>query len=206
MSGGRRDLFALLGIPPDISSDRLRAAYEGAVESATRRGDWDRARELSAAFDALSANCRKAVYSGHGAHARRWDAAPAPTRGPRHRRERRATRRPPGSRRARRAARDAEMTARWHMRRPYRIAARLILWLTCAGTLASWLTASQRTAAWPVLAISAASPLLCWLGLTIAGQILRRRFQHLLEIVAWSSVAGLVVLIALLGLANSVQS
>ena len=92
------------------------------------------------------------------------------------------------------------------MRRPYRIAARLILWLTCASTLASWLTASQRPAAWPVLAISAASPLLCWLGLTIAGQILRRRFQHLLEIVAWSSVAGLVVLIALLGLANSVQS
>lgn len=205
VSGGSADLFALLGIAPDISNDRLRAAYEGAVESATRRGDWDRARELSAAFDALDASQRKAVYSGHGGHARRWETGPASTRRPRHRRERRAKRRPASSRQARRAARDAELTARWHMRRPYRIAARLILWLTCASTLASWQSSSQRQATWPVLAISAASPLLCWLGLTIAGQLLRRRFQYLLEIVAWSSVAGLVLLIAILSYANTAQ-
>jgi len=48
-----RNLFQLLGLPPDAEMSLVRYTYEQHVADATRRNDWSRAAKLSAAFDAL---------------------------------------------------------------------------------------------------------------------------------------------------------
>jgi hypothetical protein len=70
-----QDLYSMLGMPADTALERLRHAYEGAVDAAANRHDWARAKALSAAFDLLPASTRLAIYPGRERNARRWDDA-----------------------------------------------------------------------------------------------------------------------------------
>ena len=85
-------LHALLGLPATESAEGLKRAYEIEMARATRLLDFQRATELSTAFDELSASTRRSVFRGAEGHrrlrhpddygpgdrARLWTAAPQP--------------------------------------------------------------------------------------------------------------------------------
>lgn len=76
-----RDPYELLGVPRDASDERIRAAYELAVNRATRDGAFRYAAELSSAYDTISTSGRRALYERHGFTAireRSPGAAPPP--------------------------------------------------------------------------------------------------------------------------------
>jgi hypothetical protein len=60
------DLYGLLGLPRDVSPDRLRHQYEQRMAEAVRSHDHVRALALSKAFDALPLAARRSIYSGTG--------------------------------------------------------------------------------------------------------------------------------------------
>lgn len=60
------NLHAMLGLPDDVSTERLRYAYDQAMAAATQRGDRNRALALSQAFDALPASRRAQLYRPAG--------------------------------------------------------------------------------------------------------------------------------------------
>lgn len=65
MEQAESNAFAILvGASPDASPEQLRAAYDQAMQKATRAGDHSRALQLSRAFDALPARTRTSVYPG----------------------------------------------------------------------------------------------------------------------------------------------
>lgn len=204
------DLYAMLGLNSKISGEELRVAYEGAVKSATRRGDWHRARLLSSAFDNLATSMRCNVYSNHGRHAPKptWET-PDSNRGSRRSRPRRGAHgvhvqqtgfvHPQRNR----AARDAAITARWQMRRPYRVMAGVIIAMVAVVLLASMVQKSGLRAQWPLYATVAGCSLYGWLSFTVAGRRVRQRLGRALELVVWSTVAGLFVLILLLSVVNA---
>jgi hypothetical protein len=83
-----KDLYALLGVSPQMPADQLRYSYEQAVGAATRSGDLVRARVLLAAFEALPGERRRAMVGRRSVPAALGSV--------------RTTRRPPQRRRSRR--------------------------------------------------------------------------------------------------------
>jgi hypothetical protein len=93
-----KDPYELLGVPRDASDERIKAAYELAINRATRDGAIRYAAELSAAYDTISSARRRALYERHGFTAirerspgsapppRSWRAAPSDSTRERHRR------------------------------------------------------------------------------------------------------------------------
>lgn len=76
-----KDPYELLGVPRDASDERIRAAYELAINRATRDGAFRYAAELSTAYDTISSSQRRALYERHGFTAireRSPGAAPPP--------------------------------------------------------------------------------------------------------------------------------
>jgi hypothetical protein len=76
-----KDPYELLGVPRNASDERIRAAYELAVNRATRDGAFRYAAELSTAYDTISNARRRALYERHGVTALRErspGAAPPP--------------------------------------------------------------------------------------------------------------------------------
>jgi hypothetical protein len=69
-----RDLYGLLGLPHDTDIAHLRYVYEQHVADAVRSHNTARALQLSRAFDALSGDVRRAMYSGAGTRAPRFAA------------------------------------------------------------------------------------------------------------------------------------
>jgi len=61
-----RDLYSMLSISRDCSTEQLRTAYERAIDMATRSGDHSHMLALSKAYDALSATHRTSMYSALG--------------------------------------------------------------------------------------------------------------------------------------------
>jgi hypothetical protein len=61
-----KDPYELLGVPRDASDERIRAAYELAINRATRDGAIRYAAELSAAYDTVSSARRRELYERHG--------------------------------------------------------------------------------------------------------------------------------------------
>jgi hypothetical protein len=61
-------LHALLGLPPNEPSSSLKRAYETEMARATRLLDFQRAVELSRAFDELSASTRGSLFRGAERH------------------------------------------------------------------------------------------------------------------------------------------
>jgi hypothetical protein len=77
-----RDLYELLGVPRDATPERIRQAYELAMNRAHRDGAHRHAVDLSQAYDTLSNPQRRALYERHGLTAvreRSPGAAPPPT-------------------------------------------------------------------------------------------------------------------------------
>ena len=80
MSAG--DPYSLLGVPRDATQERIRHAYELAINRAHRDGAHRNAVELSRAYDTLSSPQRRALYERHGlmsVRERSPGAAPPPT-------------------------------------------------------------------------------------------------------------------------------
>jgi hypothetical protein len=61
-----KDPYELLGVPRDASDERIKVAYELAINRATRDGAIRYAAELSAAYDTISSARRRALYERHG--------------------------------------------------------------------------------------------------------------------------------------------
>ena len=88
------------------------------------------------------------------------------------------------------------------MRRPYRILVRLIVSVVVVCQAALFLQQRQAPAAWPVFGVALGCALLGWLGFSVVNQFKRGDSTRAVEVVAWSSLIGLVALVAALAFAD----